>query len=147
MQKLFALAESLGVQIIYTDLTHLNRDGDYDNTTKTIRLHQNMSYRLERSVLAHELAHAQYHDTPAAHHNAKQERQANETAATFLFTTDEYRQAAQKYPGNALWIAQELDTIESIVTAYEDTLCRIGRATYQNARLGTHQYQHRHGER
>src|SRR5690606_10341567 len=58
MQHLFDLATELGVQVEYADLTHLDRDGDYDAATRTIRLQSGMLYRLERSVLAHELIHA-----------------------------------------------------------------------------------------
>lgn len=132
----------LAVRVEYTDLTHLNRHGDYHPATRHLRIQEGMVYRKHRSVLAHELAHATYGDEPSIfdYINVKQERRADEWAAHFLIDTAEYRQAEEKYGTRIDWIAQELDIIERLVVAYERTLHRIGDNTYVNPRMGIGQH-------
>lgn len=138
MQHLYHLAESLGARIEYADLEHLDRDGDCNIDTRTIRLQSGMLYRLERSVLAHELAHLIHGDrrTMFGYYDQRDERRADEWAAHFLIDIDEYSAAEARFGANVEAIAQELNVMGYLVEAYERTLQRIGDMLYVNAKLG-----------
>lgn len=138
MQHLYHLAESLGARIEYADLTYLDRDGDCNIDTRTIRLQPGMLYRLERSVLAHELAHMIRGDRRSifGHCNERDERKADEMAAHFLIDINEYESAESRCGTNIEAIAQELEVMDYLVEAYERTLNRIGDMIYVNAKLG-----------
>lgn len=138
MQRLYDLAESLGVCIEYADLTRLNRDGDCNIDTRTIRLQEGMLYRLERSVLAHELAHMIRGDRRSmfGFYDQRDETRADEWAAHFLISITEYEAAEEKCGANIEAIANELEVMGYIVEAYERTLSRIGDQVYVNSKLG-----------
>lgn len=138
MQHLYDYATARGVQIEYCDLRHLGRAGDYHAPTQQIRLQPNMLYRKERSVLAHELAHHHYGDEPNIFGELpkRAEDRADEWAAHFLISIDDYRLAEEKYGHHTAWIAEELCVLERLVTAYERTLTRIGGVVYVNPKLG-----------
>lgn len=142
MHNLYALAESLGVRIEYADLTHLNRDGDCNLDTRTIRLQSGMLYRLERSVLAHELSHIIRGDKRSmfGHYDAKDERRADEMAAHMLINLHEYSIAEAKCGANLEGIAQELEVMDWIIEAYERTMQRIGDEIYFYAKMGAGQW-------
>lgn len=141
-QQLFDMADMLGISIEYTDLSHLERDGEYDRDTNTIRLQEGMSYRLLRSVLAHELCHAVFGDVESQFGpvNAKQERRADEWAALRLIKRDAYREAEHAHDGNVILMAQALDVIEDIVQAYQRILLRVGDTVYERPRMGAGQW-------
>ena len=142
MQFLYDIANAIGVTIEYADLTHLDRDGDYNHSTRTIRLQIGMTWRLERSVLAHELAHAVFEDVPSMFgpSNAKMERRADEWAALRLITPEAYRDAEQIHHGHVGAMAQELGVIEDLVLAYQRLLERLGDMTYVQPRMGAGQW-------
>lgn len=142
---LFHMAAALGVRIIHTDLTHLDRDGDYNAKTNTIRLQEGMSRRLFRSVLAHELCHAVFGDVPSRFGpvNAKQERRADEWAALRLIEHTDYSEAERLREGNVALIAQDLDVIDDIVHAYQRILQRFGNTTYVAPKMGVGQWAHK----
>ena len=145
MQHLYDLAETLGVQIEYTDLTHLGRAGDYCHTTRIIRVQHGLLWRKHRSVLAHELAHAMFGDEPTIfeHINDQQERRADEHAAHMLITPDQYRDAEAAHDGSRAAMAQELGVLEHLVNAYEKTLTRLGDTVYVRPRMGEGQWDQR----
>lgn len=145
MKYLLDVAHVLGVRIEYTDLSHLDRDGDYDHARKVIRLQEGMTYRLKRSVLAHEVAHAVHGDVPTIFGpiNAKQERRADEWAALRLINIDAFKTAEAIHGGHAPAIARELDVITDIVTAYQRVLERIGDTVYLRPRMGLGQWDYR----
>lgn len=97
-----------------------------------------MLYRLERSVLAHELAHMIRGDrrTMFGYYDDRDERRADEWAAHFLIDMDDYSLAESRCGTNIEAIAQELEVMDYIVDAYERTLHRIGDYIYVNAKLG-----------
>ena len=144
MRELLNLAAILGVAIEYADLTHLDRDGDYNDDRHVIRLQEGMPYRLKRSVLAHELVHAYYRDVPTmfAVVNAKQERRAEELAARMLITLDAYRAAEQARGGHTDSMAFDLGVDERLVIAYQGMLTRLGDDTYFRSRMGAGQWDH-----
>ena len=145
MKYLLDVAHVLGVKLVYTDLTHLDRDGACDHDSRTIRLQRGMAYRLKRSVLAHELAHAVFGDVPTMFGpvNAKQERRADEWAALRLIHLDDYKHAEQVHGGHAPAMAHELGVITSIVEAYQGLLARLGDTVYLKPRMGVGQWEHR----
>lgn len=142
MQALYDYATRLDVRIEYTNLTLAERVGEFDLPTRTVYLQHGMTWRLERSTLAHELAHATFSDelTIFARINAKMERRADEWAAAFLINANEYAEAEEKYGSDTKWIAQEVGVIERIVIAHERRLQRIGDELFTNARMGAGQW-------
>lgn len=145
MKYLLDVVHILGVKIEYTDLGHLDRDGDYDHATRTIRLQKGMTTRLKRSVLAHEVAHAVYGDVPTMFGpmNMKQERRADEWAALQLIGLDDYKRAERIHQGHAPSIALELGVITRTVDTYQSMLERIGSTVYLRPRMGVGQWIHR----
>ncbi|MFJ4166327.1 ImmA/IrrE family metallo-endopeptidase [Microbacterium sp. NPDC089698] len=144
-QQLFDMADALGCTIKYEDLSHLDRDGDYDLKTNTIRLQENMSYRLLRWTLAHELAHVVFGDSKSKFGpvHAKQERRADEWAALRLITHAGYREAEAMFNGNKLLMAQHLDVVEEAIDVYQRILLRVGETVYVAPRLGAGQWAHK----
>lgn len=138
------LAEQTGVTIEYRRLPH-GRDGDYIHDRKLIRLRPGMSARLHRSVLAHELGHAAFADTPSPFGpvHAKQERRAEEWAALQLVDLDEYRYLEQIHHGHAGALALDLGVMRSIVLAYQGLLERVGDTLYLRPKMGAGQWAHR----
>lgn len=136
------MADALGVSIVYEDLSHLDRDGDYDPSTKIMRLQEGMAHRLLQCTLAHELCHVVFGDVPSKFGpvNAKQERRADEWAALRLIDRDAYREAERAHDGNVVLMSQTLDVIEDILHAYQRVLLRIGDTVYVAPKMGTGQW-------
>lgn len=140
---LLDMAEAMGVTVEYAPLQQ--RDGEYRHDLNRIRLREGMTVRMERSILAHELAHAVFEDSPSAHGpvNAKQERRADEWAALRLINVDAYRAAEQRWNGHIGAMAYDLCVISRIVEAYQSLLLRLGDTTYLDPRIGAGQWAHR----
>lgn len=145
MHHLYELAESLGITVEYADLSWLDRDGDCNIDTKTIRLQSGMLHRLERSVLAHEIAHFIRGDRRSffGWYDNRDERKADEWAAHFLINESEYRAAEARFGSNIEAIAQELNVMDYLVEAYENTLHRVGDIVYVNSKMGAGQWDKR----
>lgn len=81
----FAHAEALHLRILIKDPGN-NNDGYYDHRTRTIWLRPGMTYRAQRSTLAHEIIHAQFEDEPTCDPvwHAKRERRCDNIAAQRL---------------------------------------------------------------
>ena len=140
MQYLFDLAESNGVTVEYAPLR--NRDGEYRDDLKRIRLREGMSYRLARWVLAHELGHAAFGDVPSMFgpENARQERRADEWAALRLIDLEHYREVEKLRDGHVPSMAHDLDVVTNGVTAFQRILARLGDDVYLKPRQGAGQY-------
>ncbi|MFI8593746.1 ImmA/IrrE family metallo-endopeptidase [Microbacterium sp. NPDC078428] len=138
------MAATLGVRIEYA-LLPPDRDGEYRHRHNVIRLRRGMPARLHRSVLAHELAHAVFGDTPSRFGpiNAKQERRADEWAALRLIHTHDYRRAETIHDGHPGAIAVELGVVRSIVEAYQRVLTRLDDTVYVQPKMGAGQWAHR----
>lgn len=145
MKYLLDVAHVLGVSIKYADLARIDRDGEYDHARRTIRLQEGMGYRLKRSVLAHELAHAVFDDVPTVFGpvNARMERRADEWAARTLISLDEFKIAEATHNGHPMSMAADLDVITDLVVAYQRILARIGDTVYLRPRMGAGQYDYR----
>lgn len=139
--QLLDLAAALGVEIEYGRLRH-PRDGAWLPDRRMIRLRPRMHARHHRSVLAHELAHAELGDLPSPFgpvHN-RQERRANEWAALRLIDLDDYRAAEVACDGHAGAMAVELGVMHFIVAAYRALLLRVEDHTYLVPRMGAGQW-------
>lgn len=101
-----------------------------------------MLYRLERSVLAHELAHMIRGDrrTMFGYYDARDERRADEWAAYFLIDIFDYRLSEEKCGANIEAIAQELNVMDYIVEALEQSMYRVGDTIYVNSKMGAGQW-------
>ncbi|MDQ1111090.1 Zn-dependent peptidase ImmA (M78 family) [Microbacterium testaceum] len=137
-------ADTIGVTIEYTRLP-ADRDGVYDHEARRIRLRRGMSARHHRSVLAHELGHAAFGDTPTHFGpvHAKQERRAEEWAALRLIDIDEYRHLEAVHAGHPGAIAVDLDVMRSTVIAFQNLIERLGNTVYVQPRMGAGQWAHR----
>lgn len=135
----------MGVRVEYADLERLDRDGDYCRRRRRIRLQHGMLERLERSVLAHELAHVYYDDEKSMipHLDDRMERRADEWAAHLLIEQENYTAAAERFGRHIEHIAQELGVMDYLVDAYERTLERVGDTVYVNPRHGAGQWDKR----
>ena len=142
MKYLLDLVMLNGIKLEYTDLSHLERDGDYHHATRTIRLQEGMARRKKKSTLAHELVHAHFGDVPSMFGpvNAKQERRADELAARFLINFDDYREAEHTRNGHVESMAFDLDVDDDLVIAYQRMLARIGDDVYLRPRMGFGQW-------
>ncbi len=140
MQYLFDLAEMQGVSIEYVPLR--NRDGEYRDDLKRIRLREGMTYRLTRWTLAHELGHAAFGDVPSMFEpeNARQERRADEWAALRLIDLEQYREVEKLREGHVPSMAHDLDIVTKGVTAFQRILARLGDDVYLKPRQGAGQY-------
>ena len=124
MQFLFDFADALGVTVEYARLG--KNDGEYRDDLKRIRLREGMTYRLTRSILAHELGHAVFEDAPTPYGplRARQERRADEWAALRLINLDEYRTAELIREGHVASMAHDLGVIDRMVVTYQRVLER-----------------------
>lgn len=138
------LAAQAGVAIEYADLP-ADRDGDYCERTRVVRLRPGMHARRHRSVLAHELGHAAFGDTPSRFGpvHAKQERRADEWAALRLIHIDDYRHVEALHDAHAGAMAVELGVLRRIVIAYQRVLARIDDTVYVQPKMGAGQWAHR----
>ncbi|WP_408931096.1 ImmA/IrrE family metallo-endopeptidase [Corynebacterium sp. YSMAA1_1_D6] len=84
-----------------------------------------MSIQQYRSVLAHELGHAHYGDTPTGngHYDQRQERRADEYAARLLINPHDFEAAATWHHGHLPAIADELEVTKHLL--------RVWKAHYQ----------------
>jgi len=106
-------------RIIERYLPH-NWWGAYDNRTHTIWLRPNLAPIQRRSTLAHETAHAALGHTG---HHPRQERQAEELAASWLIPYPDFVRAGSIYP-TATGLAHELDVLPRDIHAYMRLLGR-----------------------
>lgn len=137
---LMDMADALGVTVEYVNLT--TRNGEYRHDLKRISLREGMTLRQERSVLAHEVAHAVFEDVPSKFGpvNAKQERRADEWAALRLITPAAYRISEEHWDGHAAAIAYDLGVTTKLVTAFQRVLARVGDTVYVDPRMGAGQW-------
>ncbi|QNA93220.1 MULTISPECIES: ImmA/IrrE family metallo-endopeptidase [unclassified Microbacterium] len=143
MEELLEMADAIGVTVEYAKLE--SRDGEYRHDLKRIRLRDEMTFRKERSVLAHELAHAIWEDVPSRFGpvNARQERRADEWAALRLITLDGYRESEQRWDGHIAAMAYDLAVTVGLVKAFQRILHRIGDTSYVAPRMGVGQWVHK----
>lgn len=142
MDHLLRLVEERGLRLV--ERAGPTRGG-YDPASLTIRLAPGMSVRTTTSVLAHELGHAALGHTvsrdPEA--RARQERSADEWAATLLISPVAYARAEALRGTHRASLAFELGVTVELLDAYRRMLERIGDAVYVSPRMGSGQWAHR----
>lgn len=118
--NLYTLAEQHNIHISWR--TNLPHKGIWIPNLHTIVLNNHIHGPDLRCTLAHELAHG-LHNHPAGHH-PHNERQADETAATWLITPTEYALAEKIYGPHIADIAQELDVTMHMVKTWRKMAAR-----------------------
>ena len=104
-----------------------------------------LSARVARSVLAHELGHHALGHRPTRRlaARARQERSANEWAASRLISPAAYAEAERLREGHVGGIAFDLHVSDELVVVYRSLLLRTDTSTYVDPRLGIGQWEHR----
>lgn len=116
--ELHLLAERMGVQL----LRHTGGPpGWYDHHRRIISTRRGQSIGQYKSVLAHELGHAAYGDTPTGngHYDQRQERRADEYAARLLISPVEFEAAAAWHHGHLPAIADELEVTKHLLKIWQ----------------------------
>ena len=115
--ELHLLAESMGVQLQRHTGGH---PGWYDHHRRIISTRRGQSIGQYKSVLAHELGHAHYGDTPTGngYFDQRQERRADEYAARLLISPVEFEAAATWHHGHLPAIADELEVTQHILKTW-----------------------------
>lgn len=116
--ELHLLAESMGVQL----QRHTGGcPGWYDHHRRVISTRRGQSIAQYKSVLAHELGHAHYGDTPTGngHFDQRQERRADEYAAQLLINPHDFEAAAIWHHGHLPAIADELEVTQHILKTWQ----------------------------
>lgn len=142
MRRLYEYAMTLGLTVEFTDLTHLNCNGDYIKERGLIRIQDGMMPRKTRHTFAHELGHATHGDVPSLlpHINRRQEDRADEWAAHFLIESAEFSASEERFNGHVESMAADLYVLKRTINAYKRTLNRYGDTIYANARMGAGQW-------
>lgn len=112
----WAHAEALGVCVREGRLPAL-RWGEYRDTQRLIMLAKGMTRRGQRSVLAHEVQHAERRDVSTLFGplHERQERRARLAAAQLLVSPLEYAVAEALHGPLDAYIADELDVIPEVL--------------------------------
>ena len=116
--ELHLLAEGMGVQL----RRHTGGcPGWYDHHRRVISTRRGQSISQYKSVLAHELGHAHYGDTPTGngHYDQRQERRADEYAAQLLINPHDFEAAAIWHHGHLPAIADELEVTQHILKTWQ----------------------------
>lgn len=106
-------AKELGVRVEYYNLKA--NYGLWVPQQNLILIRPRMRTLMERSVLAHEVVHAEYCDPPF--HNSKFEARANRIAAERLINPKAYAELARIY-GDGDLICRELGVSRELLQAY-----------------------------
>lgn len=114
------LISELGVELIYTEDLPSQRLGCYLDDERRILIRASLHGALELETLAHEYAHAFYHDR--SRHPAIEWR-AWRTAARLLVNDKAYA-AAEAISDNPAFIARELGVTVRIIEAYRKAIHR-----------------------
>ena len=142
MHRLVEEAERLDVTFEFVRSLSPHHPGNYSHARRHIQILDGMTQTKTVCAFAHELGHAVYGHEPTLfeHINQKAERAADEWAAHFLISPEDYRAAEARYGLHLDWIAQELGVLERLVVAFERTLLRIGDSVYVRPKLGVGQW-------
>lgn len=142
MQALLQLADDLGLTVVERNVRHTSgyRPGD-----RTIYLTPRMPRRAARSVLAHEIAHHVLEHRPSQFGpvRSRQEREANEWAASHLISRESYIETERLREGHLESMAFDLDVAAELLAVYRSMMRRIGDTVYMDARMGAGQWAHR----
>ncbi|ALC05960.1 hypothetical protein CDES_07775 [Corynebacterium deserti GIMN1.010] len=118
------LADLIGVRVVETKDLHPSHAGMYIHRRRLILLRAGLDDWNRRSVFAHELAHAYYHDEK--HGDPRIENRANRWAAQLLITEDDYRSAELIHGSHPGAIAHELGVNIDVVHTWCDIRIHAG---------------------
>ena len=122
VDDLLAYAQGRGLRVTECPLPG-SLCGLYDDTTRTIYLHDRLNHRQRRCTLLHELIHAHYHDQGRnGPYGAREERRTRRLTASTLIGLPEYRLAEQLYDGDVYRMACELDVTVQVLRDYQAML-------------------------
>lgn len=123
MEDMMQLAESLGLTVIEKRGRHL---AGYRPSDQSIRVTPNLPRRTVRALLAHEIAHHVLGHLPTDFGplRARQEREANEWAASTLIAEWAYEEVEHLRDGHVPSMAFDLDVSPELVLAYQGMLAR-----------------------
>ena len=142
MLDMWAYAADRGLAVIEQHSPH--RSG-YHPGERVIRLTPGMKGRVQRSVLAHEVAHHELGHRPLSPGIARerQEAAANRWAAELLISPLEYAAAERLRGGHLPSIAVDLQVSDELVVVYRSMLARLGESIYLRPRMGLGQWDYR----
>lgn len=115
--ELHLLAESMGVQL----QRHSGGcPGWYDHRRRVISTRRGQSIGQYKSVLAHELGHAYYGDTPTGNgwYDTRTERRADLYAAHLLITPEDFHDAYIWHGGHLPAIADDLEVTHHLLATW-----------------------------
>jgi hypothetical protein len=104
-----------------------NREGCYDEATRTILIDRTMTYTQKRCALMHELIHWVHADI--SREDRIEQRTRRETALKLISTID-YMSAEFMYDGDIYQIACELDVTVRVVKDYQQILAKHAPQQY-----------------
>ena len=141
-RMLIGFTDTVGIAIEYTDDFPEDRDGEYTDATRTIRVRAGLHARKHRSVFAHELRHAACGHVPSrlGHVNAKQERRAEEweRSGSSPSTRTVPRNASAMDIAVPCRSSSQSCTTQPPLT--KGLLLRLCPTTYLDPRVGSHQW-------
>ena len=117
------LAARLGVSVASSEDMDDDTAGVYCETTQSILIDRNMTYRQKRCTLAHELVHWEHGDqacTPTL--NTKAECRTRRETAMRLIRPTEYAAAEVLHDGHPAGIAEELEVTKQVLDDYRRIL-------------------------
>lgn len=104
--------------------------GYYRDDTQTIVLHDKLNDTQYKCTLAHELIHAQHHDTPTANmYHARNEQRTRTLTALLLISLEDYMTAERIYTGDIARIAATLEVTIQVARDYITALKKIAQPT------------------
>lgn len=117
MYNPFTHADDIGLHVIYGEPGE-GLAGRYDHPTRTAIIRDGMSYRAQRSTLAHEIVHAEHgdQDTHDDVWHAKREKRCDQIAAHRLITPDDLERM-RGIEDTAEW-CRELDVLPWVVETF-----------------------------
>ena len=122
---LYEHAERIGVLVEAVPMH--GRNGLYDDDQRTIFLRSSLTAVEERSVLAHEVSHAEHRDRGIAQ---TFEDRADQDAARRLITVDEYAAAEAEVGPDPAALAERLEVCRWVIESWQ-AAASVGRGWTQ----------------
>ena len=142
MLDMWEFAAERGLTVVEDRGPH--RSG-YHPGERVIRLSAGMRGRVQRSVLAHEIAHHElgHRPIPSGLERDRQESAANRWAASTLISPLEYATVERLRGGHLPSMAVDLQVSDELVVVYQQMLFRAENTVYVGPRMGLGQWDYR----
>lgn len=111
-------ASDIGVRVHERPLTN-GLCGFYFDPARAIVIDEELCDFQKRCVLCHELCHARYRDTGAAHMTLKEETRARKETALRLIDPESYKASELAYDGDLFQMASELNVTLQVVKDFQ----------------------------